>query len=534
MTRLPAGRLLLLALPLASVPPLAMAQALRWERLSQGFNDSRMIAVAVDPRNPRLLYASSSRVVYGSEDGGVQWRQRFRAPGAAEVTWVAIDPFEARRVMAATTQGLYATADGAQRWIRIFRGSTTEEARCRIVRFHPARRHEVWLGTGGGAFVSQDGGQRWQSASPHLHGRPIRDLAFDPNPPYRLYVATDRELFVRSAEETAWQSLFSLTAIPEPSEDAAKPTNETASEDAGPPNQFTAVAVDPSSPTTLYLSSLDGAYTSADGGATWQPLTQLGLGTPSIRHLLLHHQSPTVLYAATPNGVARLRPEESRWEPLYAGLPTQAARVLAATDSRIFAATDQGLYALDLTLEQLAQGDWPAAAELLGNFVHEPTVQRVQQTAIRYAEVQPEKIATWRKQARLRALIPAFTMSGNTELGDFRHWHTGGTTDGRLDTLQKGERDIDWNANVTWDLGDFIYSDDQTNIDVRSKLMVELRDQVLDDVTRTYFERRRLQVELLTEPPSEPRAQLAKELRIQELTAVLDGLTGGWFSRQIE
>ena len=87
---------------------------------------------------------------------------------------------------------------------------------------------------------------------------------------------------------------------------------------------------------------------------------------------------------------------------------------------------------------------------------------------------------------------------------------------------------------MTWDLGQFIYSDDQTNIDVRSKLMVELRDQILDDVTRSYFERRRLQVELMTDPPSEPKGQLAKELRIQELTAILDGLTGGWFSHELE
>jgi len=64
--------------------------------------------------------------------------------------------------------------------------------------------------------------------------------------------------------------------------------------------------------------------------------------------------------------------------------------------------------------------------------------------------------------------------------------------------------------------------------------MVELRDSILDDVTRSYFERRRLQVELITDPPTEPKAQLAKELRIQELTAILDGLTGGWFSSEIE
>ena len=92
---------------------------------------------------------------------------------------------------------------------------------------------------------------------------------------------------------------------------------------------------------------------------------------------------------------------------------------------------------------------------------------------------------------------------------------------------------MDWSASVTWEPADFVWSDDQTSIDVRSKLMVQLRDDIVEEVTRTYFERRRLQVLLLTDPPAEQRALLDKALRVQELTALLDGLTGGYFSRQL-
>ena len=88
--------------------------------------------------------------------------------------------------------------------------------------------------------------------------------------------------------------------------------------------------------------------------------------------------------------------------------------------------------------------------------------------------------------------------------------------------------------SLNWDLGNLIWNTDQTSIDVRSRLMVQLRDDIVNEVTRNFFERRRLQIELLTDPPSDPRVQLDKELRVQELTAMLDGLTGGWFSRQLE
>jgi len=56
----------------------------------------------------------------------------------------------------------------------------------------------------------------------------------------------------------------------------------------------------------------------------------------------------------------------------------------------------------------------------------------------------------------------------------------------------------DWDVSVTWDLGELIYNGDQTLIDVRSKLMVQLRNDILSEVTSLYFERRKLQIELLT------------------------------------
>ncbi len=68
---------------------------------------------------------------------------------------------------------------------------------------------------------------------------------------------------------------------------------------------------------------------------------------------------------------------------------------------------------------------------------------------------------------------------------------------------------------------------------LQSELMVQLRDDILDEVTSYYYERRRLQIELLEAPPNDTRSRIKKELRVQELSANLDALTGGYFSRQL-
>ncbi len=64
--------------------------------------------------------------------------------------------------------------------------------------------------------------------------------------------------------------------------------------------------------------------------------------------------------------------------------------------------------------------------------------------------------------------------------------------------------------------------------------MVQLRDDILGEVNRVFFERRRLKLELILEPPQGLKERLNKQLRLEELTAGLDALTGGYFSRRLD
>jgi len=62
----------------------------------------------------------------------------------------------------------------------------------------------------------------------------------------------------------------------------------------------------------------------------------------------------------------------------------------------------------------------------------------------------------------------------------------------------------------------------------------ELRNDILAEVTRLYFERRKLQMEL--EPNNEKNSEgdIDKKLRMMELTALINRLTGGQFSKMLK
>jgi hypothetical protein len=52
------------------------------------------------------------------------------------------------------------------------------------------------------------------------------------------------------------------------------------------------------------------------------------------------------------------------------------------------------------------------------------------------------------------------------------------------------------------------------------------------EVTRTYYLRKQLILRRVYEAPTDEMALAALDMRIDEFTAILDMLTGGWFTRE--
>jgi competence ComEA-like helix-hairpin-helix protein len=204
-----------------------------------------------------------------------------------------------------------------------------------------------------------------------------------------------------------------------------------------------------------------------------------------------------------------------------------SASVLAKIRSRLTVGSDSALVVrpgATVTSSQVRAALKPYAAE--------PTIREIQQAAVDYARAHPDRIDSWRARAANRAFAPQF------ETRVTKDWDK---TNRKLsvpgDPVQNADYTYDnWQLMVrgVWDLDRAVFDPEETSVAREGIRLQRYRDDVLNEVTRRYFERRRLQLELDLAPPTEMADRVRKELRMQELTADIDALTGGYFSQKLK
>lgn len=169
---------------------------------------------------------------------------------------------------------------------------------------------------------------------------------------------------------------------------------------------------------------------------------------------------------------------------------------------------------------------------LLEQFKHEPTVQQIQDAAIRYYQVHPDRIRMLRRDAQMKALIP--TVSGefvNEVNQSLRKMDDGfyiGTLPFKEDEQINGDR-IGFRIQASWVLDRLLFNAEV--LDVQS--LIGILDGVVREVTTVYYIRRRLQIDMILRPPPDLATKISQRIRIEELTGLLDAMTGGTMSKAI-
>ena len=177
---------------------------------------------------------------------------------------------------------------------------------------------------------------------------------------------------------------------------------------------------------------------------------------------------------------------------------------------------------------------------VLAEFDAEPTIQQVQSWSNDYADMHPGQVDKWLRASKNFAALPELTLEYELKDGwgqDFFYLNADGVAltspdEDPLPILEDADRDQDskYKVRAKWNLNEIVMSSERIRVINEAQDIVKLRDKLLTEVTKLYFERRRLQVEMLLRPKSDTLGQVKDQLRLMEMTANIDALTGGAFS----
>jgi photosystem II stability/assembly factor-like uncharacterized protein len=473
--------------------------------------------------NKDALYIATKNVLYKAPDAKERWEPVFSLPkgGNNEINYVA---GRARVIFVGTKHGLWRSEDYGVNWKKVFKTVLADRNNITYIELSKHNRLKVLIGTERGIFISEDLGTKWREISGGLKDSSVRCLALNKE---LMYAATDSGLYVMRPGVEGWRRVFVRSAG---EDNRSEEAEEYDYDDAEKDMSIRCISVDDS---RVYIAYDKDILYSDDGAKSWNNLSGDGL-KGAINYIL--HSKDKKMYCATTKGVFEFSPDQARWLELYRGMSKSLIvnrLIFTGEDEKILlAVTDKGLYSFeggDYMMNKypdIEMGIKTLKIVLDG----EPTFKELRDAAIKYAEVSPEKIKKWRAESKLSALLPKVSFGVDRNTSDLWHWEGGSTVKENDDMLRPGRDIIDWDAAVSWEFGNLIWNDDQTNIDVRSRLMVQLRNDILDDLRRVYYERKRIQFELMTNPPGDMNAKFEKDLRLQELTQAIDDLTGNYFS----
>jgi hypothetical protein len=156
----------------------------------------------------------------------------------------------------------------------------------------------------------------------------------------------------------------------------------------------------------------------------------------------------------------------------------------------------------------------------------EPTVDALVEAALAQPPFDVGRLEDARTRARLAGLLPQL----RADVRRGQALDLGALTSSSSDrqTWSTGD-ELSFGGSASFPLDRLAFAPEETALLRERRRVEERRYELIPQMVRLYFERRRLQLER----DLSGRVELASELRILELEALLDGLSGGAFSRMM-
>jgi photosystem II stability/assembly factor-like uncharacterized protein len=173
------------------IPPLPLTAVYKstdggliWHSRGVGIAEGVAVsALAINPQTPTTLYASAGDV-YKSVDAADSWSPTGDKVG--EVQALAIDSKDPSIIYAGGLRGVQRSQNGGNRWREINTGLPDSSITTLVI--NPVTTATIYAATDVGVSRSTNGGDHWKDAG--LRGSDVLALAIDPTNPSTLYAGT--------------------------------------------------------------------------------------------------------------------------------------------------------------------------------------------------------------------------------------------------------------------------------------------------------------------------------------------------------
>jgi len=305
-----------LTLLLLILTTLSYSDEPRWMKV---LDNTRVECITADPSTSAILIGTVNKGLYKSLDRGRTWRRMDK--GIHSMAWIysiAINPHDPKVIYAATEGGVYRSENGGESW-----GKTSMNTTAFTAVINPKNTDIIYAGE----YKSENGGKRWEVMSSLIRmGEYPYRMAIDPKHPEILYAVMCSGRGFKSADSgESWERMLSdkvwyvtVNPIHTGVIYLCGERGVYESEDGGerwelkgeglPDEDVDYLMVDPIDPRFVYIGLRGvGIFQSKDGGEMWHPLGEGFSDEALISGLIINSSDPNYLYVSTHSGVWRLK-----------------------------------------------------------------------------------------------------------------------------------------------------------------------------------------------------------------------------------
>lgn len=453
-------------------------------------DDAHIKRVVISPFDDNFLYVASRNSLFISKDKGKTFSKACVFKDE-EISHLFFDAQSVNTLYLVTTRHFYRIKDKME---MLF--NAPEEA---IILSTAKLKSNIYVGTSDGVYAAEEDAFKWRKVAGLQEGISvyfIEPVGKD------LYLATSKGVYALR-ENDVLERLYVL-----------RDKEVSVEEESGVTANI--IKADIFDKDKIWLGTSRGIVFSKDCGKTWEKLYLEGIDNLNISSIAQTTLEKDTLYVASPKGFFKVDLKNKISTQMFEGLSSsEISWVAFSSGGEIYLATSQGLF----VNQYFTAPSKPASVEIM--LGKEPTIREIQEAAMRYNDTHPDKIRQWRTALRFRALFPTLNLDYDKTISVYQS--------STVDRSYVGPRD--WGVSFSWNVADLVWDTHQDDIDTRSRLNTQLRLDILDEINRVYFERLRLKKQILA--GSLPEEELfQKDLRLRELTAIIDGYTGGYFSKK--